>query len=62
MYLPSPGIDLVGRIPLEVRQGDELYQVAGWHCHRYSIEEGLVAEITAKLEEVGGELGTRVSI
>lgn len=50
---PSPVIDLVGSTQLKVRQGDELYQVARWHCHRHSLAEGSVWELTAKLEEVG---------
>lgn len=41
------------RTLLEVHQGDELWQVARWHCRRYSLGMGRVAGLSAKLEKVG---------
>lgn len=39
---------------LEVRQGDELYQVARWHCLRYSLGAERVPVLSNRLEKVRG--------
>ncbi|CAM9506285.1 unnamed protein product [Ectocarpus sp. 12 AP-2014] len=36
---------------LEVRQGDELYQVARWHCRRYSLGPERIPVLNTRLEK-----------
>ena len=40
-------------MPLEIRQGDDLYQMAQWHYRRYSVGAENLPVFVAKLEEVG---------
>ncbi|CBJ48561.1 putative methyltransferase [Ectocarpus siliculosus] len=39
------------RVLLEVRQGDELYQVARWHCRRYSLGPERIPVLNTRLEK-----------
>lgn len=49
---------------LEVRKGDDLYQVAQWHCHRHSLGQEKVSVLSARLEQVsrGEHLDTFVAL
>lgn len=37
---------------LEVRQGDDLYQVAHWHCHKHSLGFERAGALSEQLERV----------
>ncbi len=54
--------DVTYRVLLEVRHGDELHQVARWHCQRYSLGMEKVPVLSEQLEKVRKRRDKRTTI